>query len=92
MRLPLWIACGVATAALTAGTGAVQRDAPTVRIAAPTDDTYVSGPTRLVVVVEPALVAEQHQGLRELYVALTRPTRTLVVLHARPLPRELKPH
>jgi len=45
-----------------------------------------------VVVVEPALVAEQHQGLRELYVALTRPTRTLVVVHARPLPRELKPH
>jgi DNA helicase IV len=42
-----------------------------------------------VVVVEPALVAEQHQGLRELYVALTRPTRTLVVLHARPLPLEL---
>jgi superfamily I DNA/RNA helicase len=42
-----------------------------------------------VIVVEPALVAEQHQGLRELYVGLTRPTRTLVVLHARPLPREL---
>jgi DNA helicase IV len=42
-----------------------------------------------VIVVEPALVAEQHQGLRELYVALTRPTRTLVVLHARPLPPEL---
>jgi DNA helicase IV len=42
-----------------------------------------------VVVVEPALVADRHQGLRELYVALTRPTKTLVVLHARPLPREL---
>jgi superfamily I DNA/RNA helicase len=42
-----------------------------------------------VVVVEPALVADGHQGLRELYVALTRPTKTLVVLHARPLPREL---
>jgi superfamily I DNA/RNA helicase len=45
-----------------------------------------------VVVVEPALVAAQHQGLRELYVALTRPTRTLLVLHSRPLPRELVPH
>ena len=38
-----------------------------------------------VVVVEPALV-----DLRELYVALTRPTRTLVVVHARDLPSELR--
>ena len=37
-----------------------------------------------VVVVEPALIE-----LRELYVALTRPTKTLVVVHARPLPPEL---
>ena len=42
-----------------------------------------------VIVVEPALVAAREQGLRELYVALTRPTTTLVVLHARPLPAEL---
>jgi hypothetical protein len=42
-----------------------------------------------VIVVEPALVAAREQGLRELYVALTRPTRTLVVLHARPLPPPL---
>ncbi len=40
-----------------------------------------------VVVVEPAAIAEAgEQGLRELYVALTRPTKTLVVVHARPLP------
>jgi DNA helicase IV len=40
-----------------------------------------------VVVVEPAAIAEEgEQGLRELYVALTRPTKTLVVVHARPLP------
>ena len=38
-----------------------------------------------VVVVEPALIPT----LRELYVALTRPTKTLVVVHARPLPAEL---
>ncbi|HZU20751.1 MAG TPA: UvrD-helicase domain-containing protein [Gaiellaceae bacterium] len=37
-----------------------------------------------VVVVEPAAM-----DLRELYVALTRPTKTLIVLHARPLPPEL---
>jgi DNA helicase IV len=43
-----------------------------------------------VVVVEPALVAERATGLRELYVALTRPTRTLVVVHARPLPAPLE--
>jgi DNA helicase IV len=43
-----------------------------------------------VIVVEPALIAAHEQGLRELYVALTRPTTTLVVLHARPLPTELR--
>ena len=42
-----------------------------------------------VVVVEPALVAAREQGLRELYVALTRPTTTLVVVHSRPLPSQL---
>ena len=42
-----------------------------------------------VIVVEPALVAAHDRGLRELYVALTRPTTTLVVIHSRPLPAEL---
>ena len=44
-----------------------------------------------VVVVEPAAIVEEggEQGLRELYVALTRPTRTLVIVHSRPLPKEL---
>jgi DNA helicase IV len=39
-----------------------------------------------VVVVEPALIAQEggERGLRELYVALTRPTKTLVVVHSRP--------
>jgi superfamily I DNA/RNA helicase len=38
-----------------------------------------------VVVVEPALIAEEggDAGLRELYVALTRPTKTLVVVYSR---------
>jgi DNA helicase IV len=38
-----------------------------------------------VVVVEPAAIVEEggDSGLRELYVALTRPTKTLVVVHAR---------
>ena len=47
-----------------------------------------------VIVVEPALIVAESvggQGLRELYVALTRPTTTLVVVHARPLPPELVP-
>jgi DNA helicase IV len=39
-----------------------------------------------VVVVEPAVIAAHEQGLRELYVALTRPTKTLVVVHGQPLP------
>jgi DNA helicase IV len=38
-----------------------------------------------VVVVEPALIE-----LRELYVALSRPTKTLVVVHARDLPAALR--
>ena len=43
-----------------------------------------------VVVVEPAAIADAgDRGLRELYVALTRPTKTLVVVHARPLPEPL---
>jgi DNA helicase IV len=38
-----------------------------------------------VVVVEPARIAEEggDRGLRELYVALTRPTKSLVVVHSR---------
>ena len=45
-----------------------------------------------VIVVEPALIVEESvggQGLKELYVALTRPTTTLVIVHARSLPAEL---
>jgi DNA helicase IV len=45
-----------------------------------------------VIVVEPAQIVEEApggQGLRELYVALTRPTRRLILVHARPLPSEL---
>ena len=44
-----------------------------------------------VVVVEPsALVAESVQGLRALYVALTRATRRLTLVHAEPLPEMLQ--
>jgi DNA helicase IV len=45
-----------------------------------------------VIVVEPGRIVGEAvggQGLRELYVALTRPTTTLVVVHAQPLPPEL---
>ena len=46
-----------------------------------------------VVVVEPAtLVRPDPAGLRLLYVALTRATRTLSVVHARPLPEALQPN
>jgi len=45
-----------------------------------------------VVVVEPAAVAEESpQGLRALYVAVTRPTRRLTVVHERPMPVPLQP-
>ena len=40
-----------------------------------------------VIVVEPAaIVADEQQGLRALYVALTRSTRRLSIVHAQPLP------
>jgi len=40
-----------------------------------------------VVVVEPAdIVAGEQQGLRALYVALTRSTKRLTIVHAKPLP------
>ena len=45
-----------------------------------------------VVVVEPTRIVEEGgpgRGLRELYVALTRPTTTLVVVHSQPLPEPL---
>jgi superfamily I DNA/RNA helicase len=56
------------------------------------DETYVLTPPQAkglefdhVVVVEPARIVEEggERGLRELYVALTRPTKTLVVVYSR---------
>jgi DNA helicase IV len=45
-----------------------------------------------VVLVEPGVIARGGlEGLRALYVALTRATKTLVVVHAEPLPAELRP-
>ncbi|MEV4251826.1 hypothetical protein AB0J52_01515 [Spirillospora sp. NPDC049652] len=45
-----------------------------------------------VIVVEPADIADRRPGgLGLLYVALTRCTQSLTVVHARPLPRELAP-
>ncbi|HVL33774.1 MAG TPA: ATP-binding domain-containing protein, partial [Actinomycetota bacterium] len=44
-----------------------------------------------VVVVEPArLVRESMQGLRALYVALTRATQRAFIVHAEPLPDVLQ--
>jgi len=44
-----------------------------------------------VVVAEPAAVVEESpQGLRSLYVAVTRPTRRLAVVNQRPLPEVLR--
>ena len=44
-----------------------------------------------VVVVEPAhITAESPQGLRALFVAMTRPTTRLAVVHAEPLPEVLE--
>lgn len=62
------------------------------------DNRVTVVPVRLVkgleldsaVVVEPAaIVEEESQGLRALYVALTRATKRLSLVHARPLPEAL---
>jgi DNA helicase IV len=43
-----------------------------------------------VILVEPAeIVAESERGMSDLYVALTRATRRLAVVHADPLPKEM---
>jgi len=42
-----------------------------------------------VIVVEPSRLLAAPQGLRDLYVALTRPTQQLVVVHTGPLPEVL---
>lgn len=45
-----------------------------------------------VIVLEPASIAERgHAGLNQLYVALTRCTQTLTIVHTSPLPNELTP-
>ena len=44
-----------------------------------------------VVLVEPADVATGPSGPSDLYVAMTRPTQRLVVVHARPLPAGVAP-
>jgi len=44
-----------------------------------------------VIVVEPATIVDSEpQGMRSLYVALTRATQRLVVVHARPLPEPMR--
>jgi DNA helicase IV len=44
-----------------------------------------------VVVVEPArIVADHEHGMRSLYVALTRPTQRLSIVHAEDLPEPLR--
>jgi DNA helicase IV len=45
-----------------------------------------------VVLVEPAaIIAESARGLNDLYVALTRPTQRLHVVHQHPLPPGMQP-
>jgi DNA helicase IV len=89
-------------ARLAAGDGLLAVIAPDELVAeSPADDLWDGVPMLTprqakglefdhVVVVEPALIAAHDQGLRELYVALTRPTKTLVVVHAEPLPAGLQ--
>jgi DNA helicase IV len=45
-----------------------------------------------VVIVEPALIAGEPQGLRGLFVAMTRATNRLALVHAQPLPEILGLH
>jgi DNA helicase IV len=79
-------------AGLRADDSVAEELAPSVRLLAPR--TAKGLEFDHVVVAEPAAIVEDRggvQGLRELYVSLTRPTKTLVVVHARPLPAPLSP-
>jgi DNA helicase IV len=77
-------------AGLRADDSVAEELAPAVRLLAPR--TAKGLEFDHVVVAEPAAIVEERggvHGLRELYVSLTRPTKTLVVVHARPLPPPL---
>ena len=77
------------------------RSSPSVaRPGAASDAQVAGGPVELVKglevdgagVVEPARILREHaQGLRALYVALTRATKRLAVVHAEDLPAVLRP-
>ena len=75
-------------------TGAVTADSDA--LGAPVSVLTVAGAKGLefdaVVLVEPAaIVAESARGLNDLYVALTRPTQRLHVVHGQPLPPGMAP-
>jgi DNA helicase IV len=77
-------------AGLRADDSVAEELAPAVRLLAPR--TAKGLEFDHVVVAEPAAIVEERggvQGLRELYVSLTRPTKTLVVVHAQPLPEAI---
>lgn len=68
------------------------------RFELPHDEVVVLSPANAkglefdtVVVVEPAAIVDLDRGDAHLYVALTRATRRLIVLHAQPLPAILAP-
>ncbi len=67
--------------------GDASRTALSVRVSVLTPEQVKGLEFDDVVVVEPAaIVAASARGLSDLYVALSRPTRRLVVVHGEPLP------
>ncbi|GAA4355041.1 HelD family protein [Angustibacter luteus] len=67
--------------------GDAKRTALTVRVSVLAPEQVKGLEFDDVVVVEPAaVVSASRRGLSDLYVALSRPTRRLVVLHSEPLP------
>jgi DNA helicase IV len=84
LRAPVRAALRERLDAVAVGDGAVALDA-TVAVLTVAQAKGLEFDT--VVLVEPAdLVDESPRGANDLYVALTRPTQRLAVLHARPLP------
>ena len=83
-RRDRWPRCGtpVCVPALGTGSSAADLDAPLV-VLSPREAKGLE--FDVVVLVEPAEVIDASAG--DLYVAMTRPTRALHVLHDRPLPR-----
>jgi len=82
------VADALGTAGVTFGTGARGGLADVVTLLAPPEAKGLEFDA--VIVVEPSAVYDDARGGRLLYIALTRAVQELAIVHAEPLPVELR--